>query len=200
MKEYIEKNEARQMMRVYRKSLALDEAAGKCRLICENLFDSGIIFSDIHCILSFASYGTEPDTGIIDDMFRQYNNRIIIAYPKVLEDRENMEFYAVNCYDDMKQGYLNIREPDGKSDCIIPKEKGQYIMIVPGLAFDTTGARAGYGGGFYDRYLERYPDITKVAICYDEQLLRDRYIMRNEHDILMDYIITDKNILKIMED
>lgn len=200
MKEYIDKQQSRQLMKAYRKSLDFGQAACMCKAISNNVINSGIISADVKCILSFASYGTEPDTKILDESIRQSDNELMLAYPKVLDDRKNMEFYAVHNYNCMTPGYMNIPEPDGNGKSVIPNKKGKFVMIVPGLAFDMEGARAGYGGGFYDRYLEKYPDIIKVAICYDGQLIKDKYINRDEHDILMDYIITDKRVVKIKGD
>lgn len=200
MKEYIDKEQARQLMKAYRKSLTPDQAACMSKSISNNVINSGIIAAHVRCILSFASYGTEPDTKVLDESIRLSDNNIMIAYPKVLSDRENMEFYAIHNYNCMTPGYMNIPEPDGNEKSVIPNEKGKFVMIVPGLAFDMAGARAGYGGGFYDRYLERYPDIIKAAICYDRQLIKDKYINKDEHDIMMDYIITDKRVVEIKED
>ena len=39
-------------------------------------------------------------------------------------------------------------------------------MIMPGLAFDKEHHRAGYGGGFYDRYLEQHPAFYKAAVAF----------------------------------
>ena len=39
-------------------------------------------------------------------------------------------------------------------------------MIMPGVAFDRANHRVGYGGGFYDRYLEKHPQLERVAIAF----------------------------------
>ena len=200
MKEYIDKQEARQLMKNYRKMLGVGERAEFCSEICRNFMSSGIVSDNTRCILSFASYGTEPDTGMLHHSIRLQYPDICVAYPKVCGDMVNMDFYRVDNYSDMAPGYMNIPEPDGDRDMVIPGIHDEIVMIVPGLAFDMDGARAGYGGGFYDRYLERYPGITKAAICYDGQLFNERLIDRAEHDILMDYIVTDKKVVKVKEE
>lgn len=45
------------------------------------------------------------------------------------------------------------------------------LMIMPGVAFDRENHRVGYGGGFYDRFLEKHPDIRRVAVAFDFQIL-----------------------------
>ena len=44
------------------------------------------------------------------------------------------------------------------------------VLLVPGLAFDLRGQRLGQGGGFYDRYLARVPQSSKLGIGFKEQL------------------------------
>lgn len=43
------------------------------------------------------------------------------------------------------------------------------LMIMPGVAFDRENHRVGYGGGFYDRFLEKHPDTQRVAVAFDFQ-------------------------------
>ena len=63
-------------------------------------------------------------------------------------------------------------------------------MILPGLAFDSTGHRLGYGGGYYDRYLSQTGiDCAKTAVAYSFQVIEN--VPYEEHDIMIDYVITD---------
>ena len=45
------------------------------------------------------------------------------------------------------------------------------LTLMPGLVFDPQGHRIGYGGGYYDRYLEQYPVPVKLGICFAFQLV-----------------------------
>ena len=79
--------------------------------------------------------------------------------PKVIinkEDRSDkyMEFVRINSYDDLQDGYMGIKEPVS-DDYEIPQDG---LLVMPGLAFDVTLNRIGYGGGFYDRYLVKNGD------------------------------------------
>ena len=67
------------------------------------------------------------------------------------------------------------------------------LIIVPGVAFDYAGRRIGRGGGFYDRLLPQYRAI-RAGICFDFQLLKA--IPAEEHDVLMDFTVTESKILK----
>ena len=66
------------------------------------------------------------------------------------------------------------------------------VVVVPGSVFDRSGYRTGYGGGYYDRFLEN-TDAIRVGVCFDFQLVDD--VFPEEHDKRMDFIITEKNFL-----
>jgi 5-formyltetrahydrofolate cyclo-ligase len=61
-------------------------------------------------------------------------------------------------------------------------------LLVPGVGFDLSGARLGRGKGFYDRYLQD-KDVLTVGLAWSEQIVKK--IPVEEHDIHMDYIITE---------
>jgi 5,10-methenyltetrahydrofolate synthetase len=71
------------------------------------------------------------------------------------------------------------------------------VVLVPGLAFDRTGARLGRGGGFYDRLLAR-PEFLlaqKIAVCLQMQILDSVPI--EPHDAHVDIIVTETEIHRI---
>jgi len=122
-----------------------------------------------------------------------------VYVPKVIINKEDMsdkymEFVRINSYDDLQDGYMGIKEPVS-DDYEIPQDG---LLVMPGLAFDVTLNRIGYGGGFYDRYLVKNGDrYYKTAICFDYQVLDD--IPAEEFDIRPDMIITDKRIITAQE-
>ena len=59
---------------------------------------------------------------------------------------------------------------------------------MPGLAFDPTGRRCGYGGGFYDRYLEQHTAHQTLAFCYDFQMFG--HLDVDAHDIPVDFVLS----------
>lgn len=63
------------------------------------------------------------------------------------------------------------------------------MIIVPLVAFDQTGARLGYGGGCYDRYLPMLPPVCQiVGIAFDEQ--RIDHVPTDAHDLPLPHIIS----------
>lgn len=64
-------------------------------------------------------------------------------------------------------------------------------LIIPGLGFDCSGFRLGRGKGYYDRYLFQMPGL-KIGLTYDSLILDS--LPADEHDIPMDYVITESGI------
>ena len=83
----------------------------------------------------------------------------------------------------------DILGPNQSEKVVTPK-----IIIVPGLGFSKEGIRLGRGKGFYDRYLED-KSVIKIGISFEMQIVD--FIPTDSHDVKMDFIVTDHEILKI---
>lgn len=73
-----------------------------------------------------------------------------------------------------------------------------YAICLPGLAFDRTGARLGYGKGYYDRFLQSVPGVLRpvlIGVGYDLQLLAS--IPQDGYDQRLDYIITPSETVAV---
>ena len=68
------------------------------------------------------------------------------------------------------------------------------MLLVPLVAFDKRNYRIGYGGGFYDRYIEKLKDkqIITIGLAYSNQ--RINKIKINDYDKKLNFVITDKYI------
>ena len=76
--------------------------------------------------------------------------------------------------------------------------KSRYpdIILVPLLAFDKNLNRVGYGGGFYDRYIQkikRKKKIILIGMAYSFQKVKK--IITNKYDMKLDFIVTEKNVV-----
>ena len=82
-----------------------------------------------------------------------------------------------------------------------PAEKPEYnssdidLVIVPGVVFDVNMARYGRGLGYYDRFLSKLSGVKVIALAYDFQVSK-KELKLDDWDIKMDYIITEKRIIK----
>ena len=80
-----------------------------------------------------------------------------------------MRLYEIRDFDHLVRGAMNILEPD-PAVCACLDEEEDALMIMPGVAFDTKRHRIGYGGGFYDRYLQEHKKHPTAAAAFDFQL------------------------------
>lgn len=71
----------------------------------------------------------------------------------------------------------------------LPVEKFDLI-IGPMLGFDAANHRIGFGGGWYDRFLETQPQALKIGLCYQKGLILQN-LPHELHDIPLDQIITE---------
>ena len=149
-------------------------------------------FKEASTIFLYAAFDKEVQTKFLDEVARNKGKKV--AYPKIQSHLGEMDFYYVNDLEELHiQTFksMQVHEPDSDHHRqVIPTAND--IMILPGLAFDVKGNRIGYGGGFYDRYLQRYPHIYKLGVCMAFQLF-DK-IAADVFDIKMDGVVTDTRL------
>ena len=145
------KQEARERMKQHRKNLSAWEREEKSRCIFKYLMEMEIMQQQ-KFFFPFVSYGTEVDTiQIIGQVLKE--GKMKVAVPRVNREIEGeMDFFVIRSMDALSRGYQGILEPAAQERI----EPSEGVMLMPGLAFDRKKNRAGYGGGYYDRYLERY--------------------------------------------
>lgn len=94
----------------------------------------------------------------------------MLAVPKVTGD--TLEFRYINSWKECSESSLGIPEPHDLHEKVCPVDE-PVLMLMPGLAFDRSGYRVGYGKGLYDRYLSsnNEKNFRRIALCYDFQLV-----------------------------
>ena len=137
--------------------------------------------------------GYYPSNREIDDLeilniFRKKN--ISISLP-IIRANNQMDFFKWSIEDPLKINKYGIPEP------ISFKKVYPDIILVPLVAYDTSLNRLGYGGGFYDRYLDKITKIKKIlkiGLAFSFQELKK--IPINKYDKKLDLIITEKKIIQ----
>ena len=137
--------------------------------------------------------GYYPSNHEIDDLdtlnfFR--NKRVNISLP-IIRKNNQMDFFEWTTKDPLKINKYGIAEP------ISAKKIYPDIIFVPLVAYDNDKNRLGYGGGFYDRYLEKMgkiKKILKIGLGFSYQELKK--IPINKYDKKLDLIMTEKKIIK----
>lgn len=139
-------------------------------------------------VLAYADYNHEVMTRFLIEA--AWNAGKEVAVPKVVG--KDMVFYRFTDFGQLAPGYFGIPEPSGDGEAV---EWEDALMIMPGVAFDRQNHRVGYGGGFYDRFLEKHPNILRVAVAFDFQILEE--VPTEPTDIFPQVIVTENEILHL---
>ena len=142
-------------------------------------------------VLLYAAVRGEVDT---DALLHELLERGVRAlYPRCdLSRPRAMEWAAVTGPEDFTAGAFRIPEPHPeRCPACTPRPD---LILVPGAAFDRTGGRLGYGGGYYDAFLPtRPPDCRAVGLAFAFQLI-DR-LPADPWDCPLDCIVTDHEVV-----
>ena len=137
--------------------------------------------------------GYFPSNYEIDDLkilkFLEKKNFNILL--PVIKKNNQMDFFKWSANDPLKINKFGIPEPVGRK-IFIPD-----ILLIPLVSYDRKLNRLGYGGGFYDRYIEKiekHKKIIKIGLAFSYQ--KTKKIPINKFDKKLDFIINEKEILK----
>ena len=142
-----------------------------------------------HVILS-SYYPSSFEVNTIRLFETELINKLEIFLP-VVNENKTMHFHKWKKNDVLKINQFGMLEPALLSGHIVPD-----IMLVPLLAYDNQNNRLGYGGGFYDRYLNKYlkthNNILTIGIAFSFQKHHKIPVIKN--DVKLNYILTEKGI------
>ncbi len=189
------KKELRKEILQLRDALSEKERREKSHQIAEKVIAQKE-FIEADKVLLFASYHSEVDTFEIFQAARGASKDVY--YPKVLG--KEMEFYLVEKEGDLVEGYRGIREPEVIPEKkLIPQPEDKICVIMPGAVFDKNGNRIGYGGGYYDKFLQRFANwkehVFKLAIAFKCQIVEPGRILCEDYDVKPDAIVTEVGLL-----
>lgn len=140
-------------------------------------------YKNARSIFGYLSYNQEVRTMPMLEQAQKDGKRV--AVPKVIGD--TMIFIWLDDLSRVELGYCNIPEPIDNGPEAVDETA---LVMMPGLAFDPTGRRCGYGGGFYDRYLEQHPDHPTIAMCYGFQMFD--HLETDPHDIPVNFVLSQE--------
>jgi len=151
------------------------------------------IFQKSHVMMVYLAFRKEVDlTRLIEVVWNQGKQVLI---PRTDRTTKQMEPFLVKSWEEVETGNYGILEPIECDKSPFPLEQIE-LVLVPGLAFDREGYRLGYGGGFYDRFFDRFDCIPyRIGIAYQFQMIT--YLPREEHDYPMNEICTEMGCLKL---
>lgn len=186
MNGFPDKKELRKQMLARRQELSGREAEERSRTICGRLLEQEA-FRESRNICLYMPVRNEVDvTFLFNEAWERGKD---VWLPRV-DGEGRMRFFAYGPGTPLITGKYGIREPDVTRVL----EAGEHTLIVmPGAVFSKKRNRIGYGGGFYDRYLEENPACRTIAVCYDFQIVED--FPAERHDKKPEIIISEDQII-----
>lgn len=183
-----QKREIRRILLQKRNTLTAEQCEKYSILITERILSSKQYLS-ADSLLIYLSYQNEVSTYDIIDHALKTGKKVFC--PKVL-GKGIMEFYEIFSLEDVSSGFKNIPEPK-QTMCPYPPDINPLkpLMIMPMVGFDVFKNRMGYGGGFYDRYADRFPFIFRIGLAFECQKNKQE-LPCEKTDVKPDWIITEK--------
>lgn len=185
------KTELRTFIKDQKSGLTKEEVLAYSKVITDK-FLSLEEYNSADTIYTYIPFNTEIITN--DIIERAWKDGKKVAVPKV-EGPGVIEFYYITDWASLQPGSYNILEPN--TNILQKANDTDILMIMPGLAFDRNHNRIGYGGGFYDRYIQKAKEdnktIKKIAFAYKFQVVET--IETEEFDEKVDIILTEDEII-----
>jgi 5-formyltetrahydrofolate cyclo-ligase len=183
----IKKDEIRKQILEKRSNLSLEEVDKKSELIIENLTP---YLKNAQNIMIFMDMKNEVRITKLIELYPEKN-----FFISKIVNSKNREM-KINKYNENelvlhKFGYYESSSDDFYDEKILD------IVIVPALAFDSSKNRIGFGGGYYDTFLNKVRGKNKntlfIGVCYDFQMIEEVPI--EGHDITLDLVINESEVL-----
>ena len=183
----IKKDEIRKQILEKRSNLSLEEVDKKSELIIENLTP---YLKNAQNIMIFTDMKNEVRITKLIELYPEKN-----FFISKIVNSKNREM-KINKYNENelvlhKFGYYESSSDDFYDEKILD------IVIVPALAFDSSKNRIGFGGGYYDTFLNKVRGKNKntlfIGVCYDFQMIEEVPI--EGHDVTLDFVINESEVL-----
>lgn len=189
--DILSKKEFRKAALIKRSKLTPDERAEKSLQIFNRLLDMES-FKKARTVMIYMDFGSEVFTDPIIEYMLENGIRPVV--PICQSETRTFKLSEIqDLKNDCQVGFYNIREP--KSDCIRYVDVSDIdFVVVPGVAFSEDKFRLGYGGGYYDRFIETLrEDAVTCAVAFEDQMYKK--IPVQSHDKQIDFIVTEKRVI-----
>ena len=184
-------------IREYKSNLRANIKAGRMRLPPDEKLrlDRAVLhnllrlreYKQCRQVLCYVSTSIEVDTKMFIGQALADGKQV--AVPRCLVETRGMDFHYIRSLNDLSPGAFSVLEPS--PDLPLAEVDPHTLLIVPALSIDQRGYRLGYGKGYYDRYMARYPGVA-AGICYSENYVPR--ILHGRFDCSVGIIITEKCI------
>jgi len=176
-----------------RDALTPEEILRKSQLIRQNLATLEQLRHS-RTIFAYVSFRSEVDTNQLIDELLASGKKVAVPVTRVKEKRLDV-ITITSREEDLVPGYCRIPEPRRElwQSAKLAEEEIECILL-PGSVFDQRSGRFGYGGGYYDRFLERNPQACRIGLAFDLQVVERAPLA--VHDQLLDLVVSESRIIR----
>ena len=181
-----EKSRIRTILRGRKDAMDPKDRLEKSRVICKNLL--GLI-RDGETVMAYTSKEKEVNTVPLITALLKRGNPVVV--PIIVKEDVSLRLSYLRDLSVLVPSTFGVPEPIGSEIPVAPGDVD--TIILPMLGFDRTGGRIGYGAGYYDRFLEKNPNLRKIGIAFTCQEIEKLPV--DEKDSPMDSIITENGVV-----
>ncbi len=182
------KRRLREEAKQWRAALPADEKQRMDAEIARRLTQSRQ-YGEARTVLIYVSTPIEVETHPIIEAAWAEGKRVAVPY--CVDGTREMRFYQITSFDQLAPRTFGVWEPVPEK-CALLEDFADSICIVPALVYDLAGYRLGYGAGYYDRFLSRYPGFKAGVVysgCIKSRLTHGRY------DLPVDLLVTEEKLI-----
>jgi len=181
-----QKSSIRKILRERKDAMVPEDRREKSRAICRHLMT---LIRDNEIVMAYTSKEKEVNTQPI--ITRLLERGIPLIVPIIVKEDISLRLSYLRDPAVLVPSTFGVPEPIGSE---IPAQGSDIdTILLPMLGFDRTGGRIGYGAGYYDRFLEKYPDLRKIGLAFSCQEIDS--LPLDDTDVRMDHIITEEGIV-----
>ena len=183
------KDEIRAEYSAKRDALSPDEREKRSQKICATAM-SLVSFRHADVILLY--FPIKSEINVLHLFYAALEKGKRVAFPKCNKEDRTMKFHFVSSLDELEKGAYQIMEPKEECEIFDPENSSEVaVCYVPGLAFDVSGYRLGYGKGYYDKFMNKFRGST-IGVVYDECILPS--LPKGRYDLPCNIMITQSGI------
>ena len=159
-----------------------------------DVLESSDLYWNAKSIFTYCSFGSEVETVFTFERMIKQGKKVCL--PRMMGPR-TMEFHELEHLNQLERNRFGVYEPSMWTPVTTPDANS--LMLIPGLVFDKNGNRLGFGGGYYDTYLEKFPNTKTMGVCFDFQLILDEgfELPIEPTDRMVDYILMPRGIYDV---
>ena len=160
------------------------EVLEKSGQICRKVLSLDVL-AGARTISSYFAFRNEVDTKELINSLVKSGQKVVIAQFM----NNAWRFAQFNSWTDLEEGPYGILQPKTQE---VTSANSIDVAILPGVVFDQKGVRLGYGKGVFDKLLAKSPAL-RIGLAFDFQVVDE--LPREKHDLVMDFVVTEKRIL-----